>query len=254
MPIASTNSRLKRIGLKAAATVGAAAALAMSVGPALAETQVSPGTDGPPISFQAEAPPSPTDESPEKEFTDAAAVVNQYWTDHFTGYFGGSYTPPELLPGSSVGVPGIYDSDVEGVTCGQETIPPLNAIYCFPEDFLVADDNLLQLQHEIGDSFVWFVLAHEWGHAIQNRLQPQYVPQWKELQADCFAGAALAGAAADGTLQWENGDSQELFHALDLVADQTPWTTTSDHGDTSQRVEWFTHGVANGPLGCLPQQ
>ena len=245
-----TNSRLKGIALKAAATVGAAATLVMSAGPALAETQASPDTDGTSTSFQAE----PTDESPEKEFTDAAAVVNQYWTDHFTDYFGGSYTPPELLPGSSVGVPGIYDSDVEQVMCAQEPIPPVNATYCTPEHFIVADNNLLQLQHQIGDSFVWSVAAHEWGHAIQNHLQPQYVPQWEELQADCFAGAALAGATTDGTLQWDDGDSDELFNALDWAADKTPWTTIRDHGDTSQRVEWFTHGLANGPLGCLPQQ
>jgi len=243
------NSRPKGIALKAAATVGAVAVLVMSAGPALAETQVD--TDGT-STFQLQVVPDPSDKSPAEEFTDAAAVVNQYWTDHFTGYFGGSYAPPELLPGSSVGVPGVYDSDVERVMCGQGTIDPVNATYCIPEDFIVADNNFLQLQHEIGDSFVWFAAAHEWGHAIQARLQPQYVPQWVELQADCFAGAALTGAAADGTLQWENGDNQELFTALDLVADKTPWTNTRDHGDTSQRVESFNHGVASGPLGCLP--
>jgi uncharacterized protein len=245
------NSRPKGIALKAAATVGVAAVLAMSSEPALAETQVD--TDGTSTS-QLQAVPDPNDKPPEGEFTDAAAVVNQYWTNHFTEYFGGSYTPPQLLPGTSVGVPGIYNSDVDRVPCGQEILPPNNAAYCALGNFIAADDKLLHNQDEVGDAFVWFVLAHEWGHAIQAQLQPQYlpnVPQIYELQADCFAGAALQGAANDGTLQWEAGDSQELSNALAILSDQSPWTDPESHGTKDQRVGSYYLGVGNGPLGCL---
>jgi uncharacterized protein len=225
----------------------------MSSEPALAETQVD--TDGT-STFQLQAVPDPNDKPPEGEFTDAAAVVNQYWTNHFTEYFTGSYTPPQLLPGTSVGVPGVYNSDVEQVSCGQGFLDANNASYCPSGDFIAADDKFLHNQDEVGDAFVWFVLAHEWGHAIQARLQSQYVPgtpQTYELQADCFAGAALQGAANDGILQWDAGDSQELSNALDRVSDQLPWTDPRSHGTKDQRVDSYNLGVGNGPLGCLPQ-
>ena len=69
------NSRPKGIALKAPVTVGVTAALALSAGPALAETQVD--TDGT-TTFQLQVALDPSDKSPEDEFTDAAAVVNEY--------------------------------------------------------------------------------------------------------------------------------------------------------------------------------
>ncbi len=82
-------------------------------------------------------------------------------------------------------------------------------------------------------------------------LQDQAVQD--ELQADCLAGAALAGATLNGLMQWDEGDAQELSNALDTLADKTPWTNPDSHGDTSERVYWYNHSVANGPNGCLPQ-
>ena len=229
-----TQSRLKGFAMKASAAVGATAVLAMSAGPALAQEV-----------------PGPSDASPEQEFTDAAAVVNQYWTDRWTDYFTGSYTPPELLSGSSIGVTGLYDSNVEQLTCNQEALPPLNAWYCGEEDYIVADYILLNNQ-DVGDSFIWLVVAHEWGHAVQARLDLPYQAVADELQADCLAGAALAGATADGSMLWDAGDDQELFDTLDALADETPWTDPDSHGDTSQRVDAYNYGVLNGPNGCLP--
>lgn len=235
-----TSFQLKGFAMKAGAAVGAAAVLAVSAGPALADEL-----------------PGPSDESPEQEFTDAAAVVNQYWRNHFTDYFTGSYAPPDLLPNTSVGIPGIYNSDVEQVPCGQELLDENNASYCGPGNFIAADDKFLHNQDKVGDSFTWFVVAHEWGHAIQAHLQSQYlpnVPQLYELQADCFGGAALAGATKDGTAQWEAGDNQELYDALVKLSDQLPWTDPRSHGDANQRVSSYNLGVENGTLGCLPPQ
>jgi predicted metalloprotease len=234
--VSITQSWLKRFAMNAGPAVGATAVLAMSAGPALAQEL-----------------PGPSDASPEQEFTDAAAVVDQYWNTHFAEYFGGSYTPPELLPGSSVGVPGLYDSSVEQLTCGQKALSPKNAWYCGAGDFIVADYNFLNNQ-DVGDSFIWLVVAHEWGHAVQARLDLPYQAVQDELQADCLAGAALAGATADALIQWDAGDDQELFNTLDAIADETPWTNPDSHGDTSERVYWYTYGVKNGPNGCLPQQ
>lgn len=107
---------------------------------------------------------------------------------------------------------------------------------------------------EMGDSWVYAVVAHEWGHAIQARLSLALRTQAAELQADCLAGATLYGAAADGNLQFEEGDEKELVRALSDLADETPWTETTDHGDPFERVEWFNDGRRGGVTACLPSQ
>lgn len=61
-----------------------------------------------------------------------------------------------------------------------------------------------------GDTWPYLVIAHEWGHAIQDRLGDSLTEKASELQADCLAGAALFGAAADGELILETGDQKEL--------------------------------------------
>ena len=94
------------------------------------------------------------------------------------------------------------------------------------------------------------MVAHEWGHAIQARLDSSLVAQAEELQADCLGAAALYGAAADGNLEFDAGDEQELVTSLSALADQMPWTMTSDHGDAFQRVQWFTLGRNGGVNAC----
>jgi uncharacterized protein len=203
----------------------------------------------------AAAVPGPGDGTPEQEATQAFQVVELYWENHFPVEFGGYYTPPNVVTGSSVGVNGLYNGNVPGdmLVCDGGYLDAQNAHYCANGDFIGLDDNLLQRQYQIGDSFTWMVVAHEYGHAIAARLQPQFVWQAYELQADCFAGATLQGAANDGLMAWDSGDSQELYDGLASVADQTPWTDTrpSAHGDTRDRVSAFQLGLTNGPRGCL---
>lgn len=72
-----------------------------------------------------------------------------------------------------------------------------------------------------------------------------------ELQADCFAGATLFGAADLGFLQFERGDTEELAQTLVAVADDFPWTQESDHGDARQRTSAFRQGAEGGPTACV---
>ena len=71
-----------------------------------------------------------------------------------------------------------------------------------------------------------------------------------ELQADCLAGAALQGAAADGLISVEPGDSEEIAKTLAAVADDYPWTKESDHGNAEQRTSAFNTGVSGGVPAC----
>lgn len=250
MSTALFSGRLNGAVMKATTLASVAAVLAISAGPAHAETQADTIADSASTTSRASAALNPDDMAPEDELTDAFAVMDQYWTNHYTEYFGGSYTSPNLVSNTSVGILGIYDGNVDQVSCGQEILEPNNAFYCGVGDFIAVDHNLLQRQYEIGDSFVWLVAAHEWGHAIQARFPSQLAAQAYELQADCLAGAALAGAEADGILLWEDGDSKELVNGLAAIADETPWTNSEDHGDAIQRASSFGQGYSGGPAAC----
>ncbi|MGA6153051.1 neutral zinc metallopeptidase [Stenotrophomonas sp. NPDC087984] len=181
----------------------------------------------------------------EEDINAAVSVTTTYWQTHWPELFTGGYNPPRIL--------GVYDGDTPGTpVCGSEPLPDDNAVYCPDGDYIAWDMDLMRFGHARGDAWVYLVIAHEWGHAVQNRLDAGLVDLARELQADCLAGAVLFGAAQDGTLTFEEGDTQELADALTALADRTPWTDVSDHGDASQRVSYFSRGARSGVKSCLP--
>jgi predicted metalloprotease len=179
----------------------------------------------------------------------ATEVVDQFWAAHWLDYFAGSYSSPVVSGG-------YFGSD--NPTCGGIYADGSgNAYFCPAEDYLAWDWELFAanfLDEAIGDSFVYLVVAHEWGHAIQERLDLSLQTIDSELQADCFAGAALTGAEADGTLVFEPGDRGEIFESLTAVADETEWGDSSDHGSADQRIEAYQLGENGGVDACLPAQ
>ncbi|GAA2261320.1 hypothetical protein GCM10010104_68500 [Streptomyces indiaensis] len=176
----------------------------------------------------------------------AVQGVDAFWDAHWSEFFTETYVPPTVL--------GEYDGASADVpTCDGEPLSDDNAVYCATtEDYLAWDIDLMRDGYRFGDGFVYLVVAHEWGHAIQNRLDVRLRTIDSELQADCLAGAELEGAARDGTIVFEPGDVDELRTALVLVADKTPWTKAGDHGSASERVDAFTLGQQQGVEGCLP--
>jgi predicted metalloprotease len=172
----------------------------------------------------------------------AVGATDAFWRQAFPDDFRRSYRSPRVLGG--------YVGD-NGPTCGGQPSVPFNAFYCPSQDFLAWDQNLMAAGYrQIGDAWVYLIIAHEWGHAIQARLQAEQVSVAAELQADCFAGATLFGAADRGLLQFERGDIQELQKTLVAVADTYPWTKQSDHGDAEQRISSFNQGADGGPQAC----
>ena len=209
---------------------GAQARAAAAVQPVVAE-QVSQG---------------PTPEEIADDTDVAVQVVNDFWARHWSEFFTGTYQPPRVW--------GTYSSATGDVpTCGGQPAVPDNAFYCATgEDFLAWDERLMEKGAQYGDAWVYLVVAHEWGHAIQYRLERSLNSAADELQADCFAGAALYGAAGDGNLIFEQGDEREIRAGLSALADETPWTSRGDHGDALQRVQAFGDGRSGGPTACLP--
>jgi len=186
-----------------------------------------------------------TGDSVEGDINAAVSITNTYWSTHWNEFFTGTYRPPRVL--------GAYDGATgTAPACGGTPLPNDNAVYCPGGDYVAWDMDLMRAGHQRGDAWVYLVIAHEWGHAVQNRLDAGLVDLARELQADCLAGAVLFGAARDTTLTFEDGDIDELSDALSALADETPWTNTSDHGNASQRVSAFSRGAESGVKGCLP--
>lgn len=217
-------------------------------GSAGGQTSAPPTTSATPTPEQTDDTADTVDlEALDEDTQTAIDVVDGFWAAHWSDYFTGEYTPPTVY--------GYYDgSDPDSApSCNGEPLEAGNAFYCGETDELSWDVSLMSDGYRSGDAFPYLVVAHEWGHSIQARVNDVTTNAY-ELQADCLAAAALYGAAVDGTLQFEEGDEKEIANALTSLADATGWTDTSDHGDTFQRIEYFDAGRQGGVQACLPEQ
>jgi predicted metalloprotease len=187
------------------------------------------------------------DEALDEDTQTAIQVVDRFWSDHWSEFFTGEYESPTVY--------GYYDGrDPDSApVCNGQPLEAGNAFYCVDSDELSWDVSLMRDGYAAGDAFAYLVVAHEWGHSIQARVDDITTNAY-ELQADCLAAAALYGAVGDGTLAFEDGDEKEIATALTSLADATAWTDTSDHGDTFQRIEYFDAGRQGGVAACLPAE
>ncbi|HVJ01442.1 MAG TPA: neutral zinc metallopeptidase [Sphingomonas sp.] len=122
-----------------------------------------------------------------------------------------------------------------------------------------------------GDFAQYYVIAHEFGHHIQNLLgTAQQVSQIQrrssesegnaasvrlELQADCYAGV-WAAANRD---RLEPGDIEEGMTAANAIGDDTLQREAQGrvvperftHGSSAQRMQWLRRGLESGdPAAC----
>ena len=175
-------------------------------------------------------------------------LLQQFWQATLPS-LGGSYS--DLRGGYSY-----YRSDQGGgPSCGKEPAPAHNAFYCPTEDFIAWDESGLMIPYYVqgGDFAASFVLAHEFGHAMQVRLPRQETAGvLRELQADCFAGAWSRWVASRGFL--EAGDLDEATMAVFIARDVpgTPFTDPRAHGSGFERTRAFGDGVEAGADICYP--
>jgi len=107
----------------------------------------------------------------------------------------------------------------------------------------------------IGNRFVYLVVAHEFAHAVQQRLtntgQNSLVWQEIELQADCMAGALLVAANDAGRIDVDHDEVEDMYESLAALADAEPWADQGDHGNAWQRVGEFEVGATERMAGCV---
>lgn len=115
-----------------------------------------------------------------------------------------------------------------------------------------------------GDFAQAYVIAHEFGHHIQNLTgvmdkvqragQNNQLSVALELQADCYAGIWANAAAKQGRV--DTGDVEEAIRAAaavgdDMIQRRTQGFVVPDsftHGSSQQRMQWFSKGMQGGSM------
>lgn len=175
---------------------------------------------------------------------DAKRVAEAYWKAEFESS-GLDFQPVAQLIAYE------REGDVE---CGGQALGLNNAAYCSAGDFIAYDVNwAFAAFRQIGDAFIFYLLGHEYAHAIQRRLsvQKEFTIEL-ELQADCMAGAYIGDTERKGTLKLDDGDLDELAAGLDAVGDEPgqPWFAEGAHGSPRQRTRSFDSGYRRSLDPC----
>lgn len=196
------------------------------------------------------------------------AVENSLY-DYWSDTLGNDFRPEQAL---------ITFSGSVGTGCGGAT-SEVGPFYCPTDESIYLDttffDQVLeqQLDGPSGQFVEYYVLAHEYGHHIQNitgqmsRVRTQQGPQSDavrlELQADCYAGLWTRSATQTEDVAGEvlitdlsDEDIDNAIEAAKAVGDDRIQQQTSGqvneevwtHGSAAQRVRWFRVGYDQGSV------
>lgn len=197
-------------------------------------------------------------------------ALDTYWADALPEA-GAQFAQPDA----------VSFSNAVDTACGSAT-SATGPFYCPPDQTIYLDVtffDLLQSQFGASDGPLAeeYVIAHEYGHHVQNltgvmeRANRQGAGAESdsvrvELQADCFAGM-WAGAAAS-TINPDTGEPylepitrEQLASAIDAaeavgddhIQQQSGGGVNPDtwtHGSSEQRARWFTEGYEQGTLAA----
>jgi predicted metalloprotease len=184
--------------------------------------------------------------------------IQKYWTGEFRQE-GKQYSES----------PTVFFSGATDTGCGQAT-SDVGPFYCPPDKTVYIDlgffDELQSRFGAEGGPFAEaYVLAHEYGHHIQDltgtlgRASQGSGPEGgsvrTELQADCYAGVWANHAVETGLIEnLTQADINSGIDAAGAVGDDriqertqgqvNPETWT--HGSSEQRRRWFSRGYENG--------
>ena len=181
--------------------------------------------------------------------------IQGFWDRSLPSLFGQDYA---AIPASDL-YP--YDEDHLPPPCGgipmtYEEIAD-NAFWCSVEDYLAWDDQGLfpDLYRDYGPFAIAMVLAHEWGHAVQDQVGFEAPTILMEQQADCFAGAWTADVLerGPGDLGFQVADLEVALGGMLAFRDApgTPADDPSAHGAGFDRINAFQEGFELGAGRCF---
>nr|WP_173084649.1 neutral zinc metallopeptidase [Phytohabitans rumicis] len=176
----------------------------------------------------------------ERDITGAVELAEQYWDGKVR-----DFQPVRRVLA--------YQEEGE-VSCGGQPLPRNNAAYCSAGDFIAYDVRwAVAVFRQIGDAFLFYLLGHEYAHAVQARLgiQTRFTIQM-ELQADCMAGAYIGDSVRGKSLTLDDGDLDEFRQGLLAVGDNPdqPWFAPDAHGTAEQRSASFFSGYEKSLDPC----
>lgn len=190
--------------------------------------------------------------------------VHLYWEQQY----------PQTFQGQFPGTDTVFFSGGVQTACGRASAS-VGPFYCPGDQLLYFDlDVLDQLQREFGatgDLAAQYIVAHEYGHHVQNvtgimeivRDRQQRNPDRAnelgvalELQADCFAGAWASSVAERGLFDTPD-EVEEALRAAEAVGDDRIQARSGSevdpdsftHGSAEQRRSWFELGFQTGDPG-----
>lgn len=183
------------------------------------------------------------------------SLLDEYWATTLPETFETEYASPSDVIA--------YYPGEDDPGCAGDPLGPGNASYC-PADNTIAWDEpglMIPFYTEVGDAAVGFVLAHEWGHLVQDQLGVEFpLTIESELNADCLAGDFAGDLYDEGLLEGGTGlkpgtDLAEAADGIFRVGDDpaTPWQDPQAHGTADERLEAFATGFDEGAEGCADE-
>jgi predicted metalloprotease len=181
--------------------------------------------------------------------------IEEYWKSVYGESLQGTFVP--------VGKRVSYDSNSPSspVVCHNDTYKLVNAFFTSRCNLIAWDRGVFMpiAQRYFGDMSVNGVLAHEFGHALQQmaklvtRKDPTIV---REQQADCFAGVYLFWVADGKSPRFTLSTADGLDHVLaGIITTRDPvmdadTENDDEHGSALDRIGAFQMGFLSGASAC----